>query len=303
MPGYGLMASPTLYPGQTVRAVVEVPADAGSVVARLLIMASDAGDDDRLQRVTGPATALPPGTHTELAWTVPDLGGQPVTLVGVAVEGESTGSVLLLERLGWSGEPHVVFTRPAGRGVMWQRAWVNAVDRVDHSDEPYRLIQNAGLGQLIQGTREWRDYRVTADVTPHLAESAGVAARVQGLERGYHLELVGCRTARLVKRWHGETELASIPLAWEYGSTSRSRPRRPRTHHPCLGRRPARGRRHRRRPPTPRRLDRADRPERALRDIIGDGGAVPLRTTRAAAVATSDLRPAAARSPKSLRSR
>ena len=91
MPGYGLMASPTLYPGQTVRAVVEVPADAGSVVARLLIMASDAGDDDRLQRVTGPATALPPGAHTELAWTVPDLGGQPVTLVGVAVEGESTG--------------------------------------------------------------------------------------------------------------------------------------------------------------------------------------------------------------------
>ena len=59
MPGYGLMASPTLYPGQVVRAVVEVPPEAAPVVARLLIMAADEGDRcDELQRVTGPATCL-----------------------------------------------------------------------------------------------------------------------------------------------------------------------------------------------------------------------------------------------------
>ena len=126
---------------------------------------------------------------------------------------------MLLDRLGWSGEPTVTFTRPARGGVMWQRAWVDAVDRLDHADEPYRLIQDAGLGQLIQGTREWRDYRVSADVTPHLADAVGLAARVQGLERGYLLELVGRHRVRLVKRWHGETELASTPFAWEYGTT------------------------------------------------------------------------------------
>ncbi|HEU4546845.1 MAG TPA: hypothetical protein VFR88_11190, partial [Microlunatus sp.] len=96
---------------------------------------------------------------------------------------------------------------------------VDAVDRVDHADDPNRLIQDAGLGQLIQGTREWRDYRVSADVTPHLAEAVGLAARVQGLERGYLLELEGRRRVRLVKRWHGETELAGIPFSWEYGTT------------------------------------------------------------------------------------
>jgi ADP-ribosylglycohydrolase len=220
MPGYGLMASPTLYPGQTVRAVVEVPAPAQPVVARLLIEAADAGvRGDELQRLTGPATVVVPGTRAELSWTVPDLDGQPVTFVGVRVEAETAGCEVLLDRLGWSGEPTVTFTRPTRGGAMWQRAWVDAVDRLDHAEEPYRLIQNDGLGQLLQGTREWRDYRVSADVTPHLADAVGLAARVQGLERGYLLELVGRHRIRLVKRWHGETELVSSSFAWEYGTT------------------------------------------------------------------------------------
>ena len=220
MPGYGLMASPTLYPGQLVRAVVEVPSEAVPVVARLMIMAANVGDrGEELQRLTGPAAAVAPGSRVELSWTVPDLGGQPVTFVGVSVDAETAGGEVLVDRLGWSGEASVTLTRPARGGSRWQRAWVDAVDRLDHADEPYRLIQNSGLGQLIQGTREWRDYRVSADVTPHLADAVGLAARVQGLERSYLLELVGRHQVRLVKRWHGETELASGPLTWEYGTT------------------------------------------------------------------------------------
>ena len=220
MPGYGLMASPTLYPGQTVRAVIEAPREAAPAAVRVLIEAADAGGrGDELRRLTGPGTTVAPGTRVELAWTVPDLGGQPVTFVGVTVDAGIPGSEVLLDRLEWSGEPTVTFTRPAGGGVRWQRAWVDAVDRVDHADEPYRLIQDSGLGQLIQGTREWRDYRVSADVTPHLADAVGLGARVQGLERGYLLELEGRRRVRLVKRWHGETELAGIPFTWEYGTT------------------------------------------------------------------------------------
>jgi ADP-ribosylglycohydrolase len=220
MPGYGLMASPTLYPGQTVRAVVDVPEDAAALTAQLVIKVSDVGClDDALQRATGPATTLSPGTRTELSWTVPDLGGQPVTFVGLAVESSSGAGELLLDRLDWSGQPTVSFSRPARGGLMWQRAWVDAVTRVAHVDEPFRLIQDAGLGLLIQGTRDWRDYRVSADVTPHLAEAAGLGARVQGMERGYVLELIGRDRVRLLRRWHGETELAITSYGWEYGTT------------------------------------------------------------------------------------
>ena len=67
---------------------------------------------------------------------------------------------------------------------MWRRAWVDGVDTLESRPaEPYRLIQDEGTGLLIQGTREWRDYEVTAVVTPRLAEAFGLAACVQGRRR------------------------------------------------------------------------------------------------------------------------
>ncbi|UCC52934.1 MAG: hypothetical protein JSV68_03015, partial [Anaerolineaceae bacterium] len=49
--------------------------------------------------------------------------------------------------------------------IMWKKAWVDGFDSserlIDHDDwpVPYRLIQNNGSGLLIQGTRDWQDYR------------------------------------------------------------------------------------------------------------------------------------------------
>ena len=226
MPIYGLVASPTLYPGQRVEAVVEVPdgspgAATLALVARAYEGASVAGEPDELREVVGPTVELAPGGRTTLEWVVPDLDGQPVTAVGLAVEaGATAASTVLLDRLGWSGEPVLSLGRPASGGSMWRRAWVDAVDRFDDRwPEPYRIVQNRGFGQLIQGSRDWRDYRVSADVTPHLAAGAGIGARVQGIERGYLLELTDRRSVRLVRRYDGEVELSSSNHRWDYGST------------------------------------------------------------------------------------
>jgi hypothetical protein len=92
------------------------------------------------------------------------------------------------------------------------------VDRFDHFwPEPYRIIQNEGTGLLIQGTRDWTDYRASATITPHMAAAAGIAVRVQGLRRYYALLLCDDGTARLVKALDGETTLAQQPFAWELG--------------------------------------------------------------------------------------
>jgi hypothetical protein len=69
---------------------------------------------------------------------------------------------------------------------------------------------------LIHGTREWRDYRVSADVTPHLSRVAGLAARVQGLRRYYALLLVP-GALRLVKMLDEERILAEAPFDWTFG--------------------------------------------------------------------------------------
>jgi hypothetical protein len=118
-----------------------------------------------------------------------------------------------------------VLGRPSTEGTMWRRAWVNGVDEYNpRYPEPYRLVQNAGTGLLMQGTREWTDYRVTADVTPHMVKAAGIAARVQGLRRYYALLLChdgadGHPKARLVKALDGDAVLAETDFSWAFDET------------------------------------------------------------------------------------
>lgn len=103
---------------------------------------------------------------------------------------------------------------------MWHRAWVNGVDRFEpHWPEPYRLIQNQGRGLLIQGTREWTDYEVSAPVRPHMVTSAGIGARVQGMRRYYALLLVRDGKARLVKALDGDAVLAETGFSWHFDAT------------------------------------------------------------------------------------
>src|SRR5262245_57617759 len=218
MAGYVLLASPTLYPGQTVRAAVEADAGtAGPVIGRLYIRTY--GPDDTLVRTYGPEAELSPGASHEFVWRIADTGGAPIAEIGIeiAASGGAAGSVYL-DYLTWEGTPDVAFVRPAGGGTLWRRAWVSGVDRFDHFwPEPYRIIQNEGTGLLIEGARDWTDYQVSATITPHMAANAGIAARVQGLRRYYALLLCDDGAVRLVKALDGQTILAQQPFAWEFG--------------------------------------------------------------------------------------
>lgn len=64
----------------------------------------------------------------------------------------------------------------------------------------------------LQGTREWHDYRVRATLTAHLAQSFGIAARVQGLRRYYALLITRDGQAQLVRELDGTTVLAQADV-------------------------------------------------------------------------------------------
>lgn len=219
MPGYMLLASPTLYSGQHISArVCADGADPAPVICRLYLMAY--GSDDTLGRVYGPEATLAPGSEHVFHWRVPDSGGQPIAAIGVEIAGHGHGTVYL-DYLTWEGAPETSFGRPADGGTMWRRAWVDATSAYERWwPETYRLIQNEGTGLLTQGAREWRDYRAGAIITPHMASACGLAARVQGLRRYYALLLArdesGASVARLVRTLDGDTILAEQPFAWEY---------------------------------------------------------------------------------------
>ena len=212
---YQLLASPTLYPGQTVRArLVADPGNAAPQAIRLV--ARYYGADDMLAELAGPALALVPGAVAEPHWALPELGGHPYAEIGVELQSPGT---LRLDWLTWDGAPTLVLGRPPAGGTFWQRAWVNGVDLLHWNEpEPYFLCQNHGTGLLIQGTREWRDYRVSTTVTPRMCASGGLAARVQGMRRFYALLLdAPAGRVRLVKALDGERTLAeaSTPITWQ----------------------------------------------------------------------------------------
>lgn len=220
MPGYGLQASPTLYSGQTVEA--RVVADEGNgegVTCRLYVRTY--GADDKLVPVYGPEAHLDPGGEQVWQWRVPGTGSAPIAEIGVEVSGARGASgTVYLDYLTWQGAPDIALTRPEYTSTVWRRAWVNAVDQYERwYEEPYRLMQNVGTGMLIQGTREWTDYAVSAPVRPHMAARAGIAARVQGLRRYYALLVGADNRIRLVKALDGEQVLAEAECRCEMDRT------------------------------------------------------------------------------------
>jgi ADP-ribosylglycohydrolase len=211
MIGYELHASPTIYQGQTLRARVS----AGSTTAKCRLFIRVYGADDKLETVNGPEANLQPnGDHT-FEWTIQGIDSAPIAQVGFEISGSEPGTIYL-DYVSWDGAPDLVMTRPAHQGKVWRRAWVNGLDTPLERwyPEPFRIIQNEGRGLLITGTREWVDYEVSATITPHMAKSAGIAARVQGMKRYYALLLCDDGKARLVK---GERVLAEIDFARELG--------------------------------------------------------------------------------------
>src|SRR5215211_5775419 len=216
MTGYALLASPTLYPGQEIRArVVADSANEEVVTCRLFIRAY--GVNDELATICGPEAVLGSGEDHEFQWRVDDTGGRPIAQVGIEISsGEATSGAVYLDYLTWEGAPDVELRRPTEGGTMWHWAWVNGVDRFEpHWPESPRLIQNQGRGLLIQGTRGWTDYQVHATITPHMIAQAGLAARVQGMRRYYALLLGKNGKARLVRELDGEKVLAEADFPCE----------------------------------------------------------------------------------------
>jgi len=216
--GYALLASPTLYPGQTVQTGIAADGDNPQPVTCGLYIRSY-GPDDQLVITRGPQVELAPGEYHEFTWKIGDTGGAPIAEVGLEIRGEQGASgALYLDYLTWSGAPDVVLRRPDYAASMWRHAWVNGVDQCERwYPEAYRLMQNHGTGLLIHGSREWTDYRVSATVTPHMVKAAGLAARVQGMRRYYALLLGNDGKARLVKALDGDTVLAEQDFPWQFG--------------------------------------------------------------------------------------
>src|SRR5690606_29573643 len=88
MPGYTLLASPTLYPGQVVTAQVQAaPGNTAAVNCRLFITIY--GDDEALMNINGPEANLEPGQPHTFEWRIPETDGAPIARIGFELTSET----------------------------------------------------------------------------------------------------------------------------------------------------------------------------------------------------------------------
>jgi hypothetical protein len=159
-----------------------------------------------------------PGEASQLKWALSLPEGATAYRAGLELAGAhlSRGTVYL-DSFGWSGSAQAILAEPGWGGAMWRRAWVDGVDKViPRPREAFRLVQNRGRGLVMSGTREWQDYILTAQLTPQLAESCGIAVRVQGLRRYYGLLLSREGALRLVRVCENETLLGAASLPGDF---------------------------------------------------------------------------------------
>lgn len=221
---YDLMATPLIYPGQVLEAGVAADAsNMGAMSVSLRLRVYD--EHDNLRTVDSAPVALQPGDASVLRWTVPDLKGQPIAEIGVAItaSGKRADGRIVIDHVRWSGTPLLTLQRPEGEGTFWRMAWVNGVSFFSKRFPPsFRISQDRGDGIIIHGTRQWTDYTVKSDVMLHLGSAGGLAARVQGLRRYYSLRLARKGAIQIVKvRDDVTTILAEAPFPVELEVTVR----------------------------------------------------------------------------------
>ena len=230
--GYKLLASPTIYTAQTIKARVTASETNATPIDCCLYIRPYIADDE-LSLIRAESATLAAGESKNLRWTVPDTDASPIAFVGLELSGTNgaTGSAYL-DYLTWEGAPNTVLNRPSFKkrgfrkpesiGMMWKRAWINGLDHkdrietIDFYPETYRLIQNTGRGLISQGTKDWTDYQVTARITPHLCKAGGIAVRAQGMRR-YYAFLCDAESMKLVRAFDEDEVLAETNTGWTFG--------------------------------------------------------------------------------------
>jgi ADP-ribosylglycohydrolase len=222
---YDLIASPTLFSGQTVKASVYWKSlGTESIMIRLMtkVVTADPVDNPRFTRpqfredsLCSEPIELNPGKWKDLEFTIPETRGAPVTCVGLRLlhsggNQRSASGTLHVDYIDWSGVPE---------GYLWKNSWTNyAVDKtwcssadqcfqIPSGDTPIIMLKTKGRGFLTQGNRSWKDYRVEADMSARLFRSGGLVAYYQGQNRFLSLTLCDDRKLRLTQCVGSETTI------------------------------------------------------------------------------------------------
>jgi len=207
---FEVLASPTLYGTQMVRALVEC--GAGAQPHWRFFVRHYRGDGSLGTRYAEPAV-LQPGAN-RLCWRVPGCGGLPIHELGIELTAaRRLDGELTLRHLDWHGAPECfVMGRadelspeltPWTTDTPWLKAFLSSARNLAPDYTTTFSISHPGdNGVLTIGTRDWEDYTVSSELTLVHQRTAGLVARARG-HRRYYAAVLCAGEARLLKRRDG----------------------------------------------------------------------------------------------------
>jgi ADP-ribosylglycohydrolase len=213
---YALVASPTLYPTQTLQALVKTYSPHNP---RLAFFIEHCDAQGEIATLTGESCALDQGFN-RLAWQVPDVGGGPIHRLGLQLASETRlDGALNLVSLDWDDAPQyfslgsAIQLSAAGQpwtpSPAWLRAFVSSAQIFEAEPTGDLLISHpAENGIVTIGTAGWRDYGVESRITFLLHKAAGLVLRSRG-HRRYYAAVLSREGAVILKSKDG----ARLPLA------------------------------------------------------------------------------------------
>jgi ADP-ribosylglycohydrolase len=220
---FATVASPTLYPTQTVVAHLRAFADDNPTL-RFFVLYYDA--HDQVARCDGEALRLRHGDN-EVRWTLPPLDGMPIFRFGIEFlapnrqAGRYDGRIALLD-LDWTGAPQalvqtgMLMTSIWNLSPRWLQAWVNSAKHFAPDFKYTYCISHPEEGGAVTiGTRDWYDYAVRSRLAFSLHQAGGLVLRSQGHRRYYAAQFSGGKLVSIVRRIDDEQQtLASVPFAY-----------------------------------------------------------------------------------------
>ena len=222
---FEVLASPTLYGTQTLRALVECgtgPQPSWRFFVRHYSGGRHYRGNGSLDTRYGEPVALQPGAN-RLRWQVPGCDGLPIYELGIELTApQRLDGEVTLRNLDWHGAPErLVMGRadelspdltPWTTSTPWLKAFLSSARNLapDYTTT-FSISHPDDNGVLTIGTRDWDDYTVSSELTLVHQRTAGLVARARG-HRRYYAAVLSAGEARLLKRRDGTVEvLARCP--------------------------------------------------------------------------------------------
>ncbi len=218
---FDVLASPALYEGQTVRALLSAEENAPEL--KFFIEFFDG--EDQLQYLESSCFSLSKGDN-RISWEIPSLSGHMIFRLGLRLESDvRRDGILILRTLDWTGAPKrfamgkSMELTPSLTPWTIDTTWIKAFMRTAEQFYPdytttFSVSHSEKNGVATIGSRDWKDYSVTSTLTLAQQECAGLVARARGHRRYYAAVLRdGCAVIEMRKDSQHKV-LASVPYPY-----------------------------------------------------------------------------------------